>query len=412
MKNVTYILKSFPVLSQTFVIDQINNLIDKGYNVQIISLYPEKVDAKLKCSVEKYDLLARTEYVCKTSTKIAKIKHLLSAFAITLKKLKRSRSVLELYTHLLRKGDLKSAFSVIRLYYHLEKKSLLSQEHRNGVFIAHFGQFGVITQAMIDSGALTGKLLTVFHGYEMSEYKQIEVWKDRYIQLCKGANRLLPISDFWRERLIAWGGDPHYISVLHMGVDISSIPFTPKPLQDKVNILTVARATEKKGLTYAFEAVSLGLSFDYIYNYIGGGELESELKEQISNGDNVDKIVFLGARSHSEVKSYLSNADIFLLPSVTDSAGDMEGIPVSLMEAMAAGILVISTRHSGIPELIEDGVTGFLVPEKDAPALNRLLNNVVASDKIRDIQLNARKKVEDEFNSDNLIKQLINVIEQ
>ncbi|NDV89959.1 glycosyltransferase [Alteromonas sp. 345S023] len=412
MKKVTYILKSFPVLSQTFVIDQINNLIENGYDVQIVSLFPEKIDSKLESSVAKYDLLSRTDYVCAKGSKISKIISLLNASFTCLKNIVKTRPVLELFMHLVKSGDLKSGLTIVRLYHYLKTSSSLSEQHRNGVFVAHFGQFGVITQAMIDAETLSGKLLTVFHGYEMSEYKQIEIWKDRYIQLCKGENRLLPISDFWRERLIAWGGTPEYIDVLHMGVDISSIPFTPQPLQEKVNILTVARATEKKGLSYAFKAVSLGLGFDFTYNYIGGGELEDELKEQVSYYDNVDKINFLGARSHSEVKSYLNNADIFLLPSVTDSLGDMEGIPVSLMEAMAAGILVISTRHSGIPELIEDGVTGFLAPEKDASALNRILNEVFTSDNISDIQLKARKKVEDEFNSDNLTKQLINFIEQ
>ncbi|MGS9092364.1 glycosyltransferase, partial [Salmonella enterica subsp. enterica serovar Infantis] len=70
-----------------------------------------------------------------------------------------------------------------------------------------------------------------------------------------------------------------------------------------------------------------------------------------------------------EVKAMLDDADVFLLPSIPGTDGDMEGIPVALMEAMAVGIPVGSTVHSGIPELVEAGKSGWLVPEKDAQAL-------------------------------------------
>ncbi|WP_438499020.1 glycosyltransferase [Alteromonas australica] len=411
MKKVTYILKSFPVLSQTFVIDQINNLIASGYDVKIISIFSEKVDAKLQENVEKFDLLSRTEFVCQGKSKHQKALSLLFALAKSIINYRQAKPVLGLFTHLLKCKDFKSAIDTVRLYNHFAHHSSLPSEYRNGVFIAHFGQFGVMTQASIDARAISGKLLTVFHGYEMSEYAQINVWKKKYTELCKGNNQLLPISDFWKSRLVEWGADSSYISVMHMGVDVQTLPFNPKPFKKNINILTVARATEKKGLTYAFEAVSLGLSFPYEYNYIGNGQLLQQLKDQVEQA-NTENINFLGARSHSEVKEYLRKADIFLLPSVIDTQGDMEGIPVSLMEAMAAGIIVISTEHSGIPELIENGVNGFLAPEKDAVALNKIINQAVSRADLAQIRENARKKVEDEFNSVNLTQELINFIEQ
>ena len=411
MKKVTYILKSFPVLSQTFVIDQINNLIASGYDVKIISIFSEKVDEKLHDKLAKFDLLSRTDFVCLEKSKYQKMMLLLLALAKSITNFKKTKPVLGLFNHLLLYKDFKSAINTIYLYNYLAHHSNLSSEYKNGVFIAHFGQYGVMTQASIDARAISGKLLTVFHGYEMSEYDQIRVWKKKYTQLCKGNNQLLPISEFWKSRLIDWGADSRYISVMHMGVDIQSLPFNPKPFNKDIKILTVARATEKKGLTYAFEAVSLGLSFPYEYNYIGNGQLVQQLKDQVEQA-NTGNINFLGARSHSEVKEYLRKADIFLLPSVTDTQGDMEGIPVSLMEAMAAGIIVISTEHSGIPELIENGVNGFLAPEKDAVALNKIINQAVSRADLAQIRKNARKKVEDEFNSVNLTQELINFIEQ
>ena len=73
----------------------------------------------------------------------------------------------------------------------------------------------------------------------------------------------------------------------------------------------------------------------------------------------------------------LESVHILLAPSVTSRDGDQEGIPVSLMEAMAMGLPIVSTQHSGIPELIENGVSGFLVPERDAGALYKKLKYLV-----------------------------------
>ena len=102
---------------------------------------------------------------------------------------------------------------------------------------------------------------------------------------------------------------------------------------------------------------------------------------------------------------------MFLLPSVTAQDGDVEGIPVSLMEAMAAGLTVLSTYHSGIPELIEDQKTGFLAPERDIEALAaQLLWIAEHPAECERIALAARRKIEAEFNADVLNDQLAHMI--
>ncbi|WP_245520535.1 glycosyltransferase, partial [Mesorhizobium sp. M1C.F.Ca.ET.212.01.1.1] len=102
---------------------------------------------------------------------------------------------------------------------------------------------------------------------------------------------------------------------------------------------------------------------------IGGGELLEQLKRTAIDLGIADRVSFLGPRPHGEVKQRLRDADVFLLPSVAGRDGDLEGIPVALMEAMAGGLIAVSTYHSGIPELIEDHKTGFLAPERNVPAL-------------------------------------------
>jgi len=114
------------------------------------------------------------------------------------------------------------------------------------------------------------------------------------------------------------------------------------------------------------------------------------------------------AAPHAQTLALLEGAEIFILPSVTAGDGDMEGIPVSLMEAMARGMPVISTYHSGIPELVEDGVSGFLVPERDVVALARAIQRTVENGSTwPEIGRAGRCIVEDNFNRRKLGLRLI-----
>ena len=109
----------------------------------------------------------------------------------------------------------------------------------------------------------------------------------------------------------------------------------------------------------------------------------------------------------------LNDADLFLLPSVTGADGDMEGIPVALMEAMAVGIPVISTFHSGIPELIESEQSGWLVPENDAQALAERLEHVSSLNEaqLEPLRQRARQKVENTFNQQVIDKRLASLLQ-
>ncbi len=120
-----------------------------------------------------------------------------------------------------------------------------------------------------------------------------------------------------------------------------------------------------------------------------------------------------GFKPSHEVKAMLDGADLFLLPSVTGVDGDMEGIPVALMEAMAVGIPVISTLHSGIPELIDAEKSGWLVPENDAHALADKLQAFAEIDEqtLRPMLTRAREKVETEFNQQRIYRELAGLLQ-
>ena len=128
----------------------------------------------------------------------------------------------------------------------------------------------------------------------------------------------------------------------------------------------------------------------------------------------IDDIVnFMGPQPLEVVERELTKADVFLLPSVRDKYGLMEGIPVAIMESMAVGLPVISTFHSGIPEIIEDGVTGFLCRERNYQDISDKLKILMRNyPLVKMISKNARRKIESEYNIKALNHRLINLLDQ
>ncbi|MEK1891393.1 MAG: glycosyltransferase, partial [Phyllobacterium sp.] len=206
------------------------------------------------------------------------------------------------------------------------------------------------------------------------------------------------------------------VVVQHMGVPINKIEYSWRSFeQGTMNLISVCRLTEKKGIEFALRALrqlsNAKPQLDWSYMIIGGGELLDGLIKLAKSLGIADRVTFLGSRPHSEVRQHLREAHVFLLPSVTATDGDVEGIPVSLMEAMAAGLTVVSTYHSGIPELIDDQTTGFLVPERDVEALAaKLLWIAEYPSQCERLALAARRKIEGEFNADVLNDEFARIV--
>jgi len=408
MKRVIFFVRKFPVLSQTFVIEQINGLINQGVDVKIVGLYKEKENIGLE-SLKEHNLLKRAHFISPPNAH--KVKRPLKLLFLYFFKLivsiqhKEMIPIVDFADYALSKGKINLAYEVAITAWINRSVSIEADS-----IVAHFGNNGVIAQKLVNSGILKGKLYTVFHGYEISEYDSVDFWKNDYVNLSK-TSHLLPVSNFWKERLIGWGADSKAITVLRMGVDINRYLPKTRAMSSPVNIVSVARATEKKGLEYAIKTMPY-LNNGFRLSIIGGGELERELIELSNHLDLTDRVTFFGARPPSFVKSILDKSDIFLLPSVTDKLGDMEGVPVALMEAMTAGLIVVSTIHSGIPELIEHGVNGFLVPEKNSKGLAEaiILASSLTPEELKLLRENALKKIKLDFNSDVLAKELYNLL--
>ena len=179
---------------------------------------------------------------------------------------------------------------------------------------------------------------------------------------------------------------------------------------EPTRIVVVGRLVEKKGVSHAIEAVArLRDSGRAVrLSIVGDGPLRLELESMVEALRVGDRVQFLGSKTREEVAEILAAAHLLLAPSVTAADGDQEGIPNTLKEAMAAGLPVVSTLHSGIPELVEDGRSGFLVPERDSEALaDRVGWLVDRPDSWPDMGRAGRSRVEAEYDIAKLSMRLV-----
>ena len=173
--------------------------------------------------------------------------------------------------------------------------------------------------------------------------------------------------------LVAAGAPADRVEPLHLGAPIDRYPFAPKPLGTPLRLLSVCRLVEKKGIDVAIKALAMlrerHPEIAWTYDIGGDGPLEATLRGLVNEHGLEAHVRFLGPLSHDETLRRIAEADALLAPSVTAADGDQEGIPVTLMEAMALGTVVISSWHSGIPELVTHGQSGLLSDERDEAGL-------------------------------------------
>ncbi|MEQ6901073.1 glycosyltransferase [Nocardioides sp. YIM 152588] len=192
------------------------------------------------------------------------------------------------------------------------------------------------------------------------------------------AEFVVTISEFNRALLDDLGTGTE-VDLVHCGVDTAAYPFVPRsiPASGPVRGLCVASLQEYKGHATLLRALAV---VDRLHlDLIGDGVLRTDLEKLAAELGVADRVRFLGPRSEAEVREALAAADLFVLPSVVARDGQMEGLPVALMEALASGVPTVSTRLSGIPEIVVDGETGLLAEPADpaslAAALTRILED-------------------------------------
>jgi len=285
---------------------------------------------------------------------------------------------------------------------------------------AHFGGSGYYM--LILKRIFRTPLITTFYGYDLSMLpNQFPEWKRRYKKLFKYGDCFLVEGYHMKKCLVEMGCPAVKVVVQHLGVDLDNIKFAPRKLlnTEQIKILIAASFREKKGIPYAIKCLgillrnnpTLGLKVTIIGDSGGQNREEQEKKkilDLIEEYSLNNTITMLGYQPYPVFISELYKHHIFLSPSVTASDGDTEGgAPVSLIDASASGMPILSTLHCDIPEVVLNGKTGYLVPERDVEALIEKLKLLIHQcDKWGEMGSNGRKHIERKYNVKEQVRRL------
>jgi glycosyltransferase involved in cell wall biosynthesis len=186
-------------------------------------------------------------------------------------------------------------------------------------------------------------------------------------------------SDYNRRLLARRSTRGTPVHVVRCGVRVPES--LPELHNGPTTVLCVGRLVEKKGQAYLIDACAMlrGKGFDVQCMMIGDGPDRDLLQQRIDATGLTGHVKLAGSRTTDEVASALRQATVFVLPSIVTGSGNAEGLPLALEEAMAAGVPVLSTRVTGIPELVDDGVNGVLVDPGDASQLAAALERLITS---------------------------------
>ncbi|MDP2964871.1 MAG: glycosyltransferase [Pelolinea sp.] len=231
------------------------------------------------------------------------------------------------------------------------------------------------------------------------------------------ASFIRSISEFNKKFLVKHCGSDisSKVQVIHCGINPKNYREMKNKRKGKFRILSIGSLQPYKGQEYLLKACALlkRRNFEFTCEVIGGGELYSSLEKMIHDLEIEDVVQLLGRKTEIDVAEYLYNAHCYVQPSIITETGKMEGIPVAIMEAMACKLPVIATRISGIPELIEDQRSGFLVPPEDEVALAERIFWVYENpEKARELGELGYKKVKKDFNLKKIAPQLKDLFTQ
>jgi colanic acid/amylovoran biosynthesis glycosyltransferase len=211
------------------------------------------------------------------------------------------------------------------------------------------------------------------HGSDVSVRLRRPWWRRAY-GVYSRSERVVAVSELAKRRLADETRIPaENISVIPCGSPIRSTAVDRPRANSEVHCVAVGRLVPKKdplGTLAAFVAALKRVEQRMRLTIVGDGPLHEELEGAVRASGAAERIRVLGMRPHASVETLLADGDIFLQHSRRDPVtGDEEGLPVSVLEAMSHGLAIVTTRHGGIPEAIEDGETGFLVAEGDYEAM-------------------------------------------
>ena len=222
--------------------------------------------------------------------------------------------------------------------------------------------------------------LLSFYGADAYLYPTQKKNLKKLLLVFKDMDKILVLGPAMQHELKRLGCPEQKIEILHLGIDTDKIAFAEKvfPLNRPLKFLLASSFVEKKGIDITLTALErIKQRFDFSVEIIGDGPLRSNILEIVRKTGLHDRVIFHGYKPYAFILEKAHECDVFLQASRTASNNDKEGTPMVLVDVMAAGMPVISTRHSDIPEIVIDNYNGYLAEENDVESFTASLMKLV-----------------------------------
>ena len=368
--RVAFFVHRFPAMSETFVINLAVQLIERGHELSIMPFVREPgIGAQMHADIRAYDLDKRVLDLEMPRTAMGRLAHAPVMVARGLTGALPAQAL-----NPFRFG--RRAASLRLLY----ESRMLRRQPPFDIIHCQFGTLAKPALQLRRVAGLSGKIVVHFRGFDISKHVK-ENGRHVYDSVFRDADFFLANCQYFKDKAISLGCPEDRIAVLPSGIDGSRFPVRERTRVrgQPVRIATVGRLVEKKGIPYAIEAMGAlrAQGHDVVYTIAGDGPLHGELVGQIERLRLGECVRLAGELTQAGVTDLLERSDLFVAPSVVSRQGDEDAPINTLKEAMSMGLPVVSTTHGGIPELVDDGVSGHLVAERNAEALATTLSKLL-----------------------------------
>jgi len=280
----------------------------------------------------------------------------------------------------------------------------LFRSRRYDLVHAHFGTGALYALPYVERYSLP--LVVTFHGYDVPLLRSAARLRPQNWPYALLGSRMVQVmtlgvcaSGELRELLIDYGVEDERLAICRVGIDLSAFAKGARN-REHPTVLMIGRFVEKKGFEIGLRAFGnvIGKGQRARLVIVGDGERRGKLEALTAKLGIGAQVTFAGVLAPKEIASLLSTSDVLMAPSVVGTDGDRESGVLVVKEASASEVVPIGTYHGGIPEIIEDGTTGYLVPERDVSALSGRLELVLGDSDLRDrLGRAARRKMEREY---------------
>lgn len=392
--NLLYVLNEFPKLSETFILNEISELTKRGIDIEILALR-NPLEVTINEDVLENQLFDRTKYFWLPQPTELRFQYAFSPifYNCMLKSLKYYYPV-------------SSVKHILRLSYYTPFYRNIDLVH------AHFAHNAAYTGMQI-SRVLNKPFTFTAHAFEI--FGRQSYSKDRLKILTEGAEKIITPSVFNKRYIInETGCTEDKIEIVRATINPGKFNEQKRLHNDerRIKVVAIGRLVEKKGFEYLIKAMSKIVEKEptTFLSIVGSGELENDLINLTRNLGLTKSVNFLGAQTNERVLYELSSSDLAVLPCVVAEDGDMDVCPLTLQEAMAMGIPVVSTTIGSIPELITDGEEGLLVAERNESALADAILKLVHDPALREnLGKKGREKILKEFNIKTQVDKLLEI---